>query len=114
MKSLIIASALLVLAAPAFASPRHPTPAQQKDLQTIYHTFGQCGDSEREKECDTAHKLMKKLEGQGFCFYKRLVVGRTGKRYTQAEWDQVIGSDAGAEPVPKNARYCDPLHGFAP
>jgi hypothetical protein len=107
MKPLIVA-ALLVLAAPAVASVRPPTPAQEKDLQTIYRTFGAC--TENEKLCDTAHKLMKKLEKQGFCFYKRLVVGRTGKRYTQAEWDQLIGSDPGTEPVPKNAKHCDPLH----
>jgi hypothetical protein len=87
MKPLIIASALLVLAAPAFASPRHPTSAQQKDLDRYSDAFMECQNynpdnasipeyavpeeenQRHKKACDRSHRLVSKLVKQGFCFY---------------------------------------------
>jgi hypothetical protein len=82
MKSPLIATILLVLAAPAFASPQMTaTPAQWKDIHRLYEVFGQCpgdpqGDLELKKACNLSTKLQEKLEKQGFCFYKRLIVGK--------------------------------------
>ena len=73
MKSPIIATILLVLAAPALASPRHPTPAQWKDINTFTAAWTHCGGYDGSehleliKSCDAANKLEKKLTKQGFC-----------------------------------------------
>jgi hypothetical protein len=42
MKTPIIAAILLVLAMPALASPRHSTPAQQKDIHRLYAASWRC------------------------------------------------------------------------
>ena len=107
MKSPIIVTMLLVLAAPAAASPQRATatPEQWKDVHTIYRTFGTCGDPEREEVCAIARKLMKKLEKQGFCFYKRLVIGKLA--WHGPEEDR-------AELWPEGKKQCYTLHDPAP
>ena len=82
MKPLIAAVALLVLATPALASPRHPTPAQWRDIRAWETGNEACYYSIKpekvKKGCTAADRLKKKLEPQGFCFYGHGTVGRAG------------------------------------
>ena len=91
MKSLIAAVALLVLATPAFASPRHPTPAQLRDIRAWETGNEACYYSIKpekvKKGCAAADRLRKKLEPQGFCFYGHGTVGRRGKKYWYPGFD---------------------------
>ena len=92
MKSLTIATILLVLAAPAFASPRHPTPAQWRDIHKYSEAASYCANhrtgeesgevGETKTNCDIAGRLGKKLEARGFCLYAKSGVGRAGKLKT--------------------------------
>jgi len=88
MKHLVIALSLLV-ATPAAASPQHPTAAQQKDIHRLSSADWRCRDYNADngsdpayavpeeenqgakKACDLRDELARKLEKQGFCFYKR-------------------------------------------
>jgi hypothetical protein len=104
MKSLIIASALLVLAAPAFAFT--PTPTQNKDINRLYSATSRCheyipGDGEggsdphsvvvkaenqvSKRACDRSNKLAQKLVQQGFCFHKYYNVGWPNKKTGQCD-----------------------------
>ncbi len=96
MKHLIIALSLLV-ATPAFAAYK-PTVVQRKDIAALQYAFGSCGgrtnpdkleeDLSVRRACALSGKLQDKLIAQGFCFYKRLEVGR----------------------LSKDRKHCDPLH----
>jgi len=81
MKNLIIAL-LLLAAAPALASPRHPTPAQLRDKHALTAAYGACfyrTDPEVvRKACATMDRLDKKLSAQGFCLVGKGEVGRAG------------------------------------
>jgi hypothetical protein len=98
---IIVASALLGLATSASATTPTATSAQWKDIRTIYRTFGTCGDPEREEVCAIAHGLMKKLERQGFCFYKRLLVGKLAWHGPEADRVQLW---------PEGGKQCYALH----
>ena len=96
MKSPIIVTMLLVLAAPAFASP-------QKDIQKLYNASSRCREynpdngsdpayaiPENEnqvskKACDRSNKLARKLVQQGFCFHKYYNVGWPNKKTGQCD-----------------------------
>ena len=96
MKSPVIAAILLVLAVPALASPRHPTPTQWRDIHTYAASWTTCGGfdgdessfreayngrysyAELKNFCDTADRLGKKLEAHGFCRVGKGGVGRAG------------------------------------
>jgi hypothetical protein len=85
MKTCVIAAILLVLSVPALASPRHSTPAQQKDIDRLYSASGRCLEynpgngsdpdyaiPENENQvsknaCDLSARLQKKLGKRGFC-----------------------------------------------
>jgi hypothetical protein len=85
MKTSIIAAVLLVLAVPALASPRHSTPAQQKDIHRLYAASWRCleynpdngsdpnyaipeDENQMSKNaCNLSARLQKKLGKQGFC-----------------------------------------------
>ena len=87
MKSPIIATILLVLAAPALASPRHPTPAQWKNIDALEAAHEACNyrlDHEvRKKACATEARLMPKMAAQGFCLVGHGTVGRAGGRISE-------------------------------
>lgn len=93
MKIFIIATALLVLAGPGYAADRAPTPAQLKDMDALYKVFGQCGGTDADDDaepqikraCALSRKLQERLMAQGFCFYKRIEVGRPNKAGTDCE-----------------------------
>ena len=91
MKSLIVAAALLVLATSAFASPRHPTPTQLKDIRAWEDAHEACVYSIKpeviKKGCAMEARLLPKLKTQGFCFYGHGVVGRRGKKYWYPGFD---------------------------
>jgi hypothetical protein len=85
MKVPVITAILLVLAVPVLASPRHSTPAQQKDMHRLYAASWRCFEynpdngsdpayaiPEHENQasknaCDLSAELQKKLWKQGFC-----------------------------------------------
>ena len=85
MKSLITAI-LLALTTSALASPRHPTPAQWRDIRAFESLYGRCGGADDPanqpehltKACVAASKLQKTLTAQGFCVYGHGEVGRAG------------------------------------
>jgi len=81
MKNLIIAL-LLLASAPAFAAVQQPTAAQWKDFHKLSEAFDRCGgqteDPEFKEDCALSIKLQRKLRAQGFCFYKRILMGRPG------------------------------------
>jgi len=89
MRRVIAAMTLLLLAGPALASPRHPTPAQWKDIHAyseaeafwINHHTGVPEDESAEvrKSRADADRLEKKLTAQGFCVYGKGGVGRSSK-----------------------------------
>ena len=100
MKSPLIATILLVLAAPAFASPPPVTAAQKKDIHRLIIAYLRCGnyltnngsdpayaipEDENQmykKSCDRVDKLEDELGKQGFCFYGgRLNIGRGSDRH---------------------------------
>jgi len=70
----------LLLAAPASAGV---TAAQRRDIERLYDVFGQCApgavDPGPRQACALSVKLQRKLGAQGFCFYKRLEVGRPSR-----------------------------------
>jgi len=88
---LLIIAALLLSAGPSLASPRHPTPAQWKDIHTFSDAASYCANHRTDEEggevgetktnCDTADRLRKKLKAQGFCTYGKGGVGRAGKHH---------------------------------
>jgi len=98
VKSLIAAVALLVLATPALASPRHPTPTQWRDIHTFGGLHGRCGGADDPanqpehltKACVAASKLQKTLTAQGFCVYGHGAVGRAGRPWSRKEWERVF------------------------
>jgi hypothetical protein len=79
-KTVVVAS--LLLAAPALASPRNPTPAQWRYIQTLEDAHEACVYSIKPEKikagCATADRLKKSLKARGFCFYGHGVVGRRG------------------------------------
>ena len=110
MKSPIIATILLVLAAPAFASPRSVTAAQEKDMHRLYRAAFMCREySPRDdiepgssptpdgaipwkenrrykKACELSDKLQGKLTKQGFCITSlHRPVGRPNKKTGQCD-----------------------------
>ena len=86
MKSPVVMTMLLVLAAPAAASPRHPTPAQWRDMHKFSAAASYCANHRTDEEggevgetktkCDIADRLRNKLKAQGFCTYAKGGVGR--------------------------------------
>lgn len=111
MKTPIIAAMLLVLAAPALASSRTPTPAQWKVIHkyseaALYCTNHRTGEEsgeigETKKQCEVEIKLGNKLKARGFCLYAKSGVGRTGKPWTQKEdW----------ESWQRGQRHCHAIH----
>ena len=96
MKSPIVMTMLLVLAAPAAASTRHPTPAQWRDIHTYGVSWRTCGGfdgdensfreayngrysyAEMKNFCATADRLGKELKARGFCLVGKGGVGRAG------------------------------------
>lgn len=92
MHKLCLIAALTLLASPALASPRDraPTASQWKDIRNLQEAFGSCGgwtdgedkkiaDLSVRKACALSGRLQDKLLAQGFCFYKRIEVGRPNK-----------------------------------
>ena len=87
MKSIIVTAILLTLAIPAYASPRSPTPAQERDIAAMQTAFSRCGGYDGPAEdrpelteaCALSDKLITKLGKQGFCFYGHLAVGRASR-----------------------------------
>ncbi len=81
MKPLIIAAALL-LAGPLHAAelpvPVTATAAQWRDIRTLTAEFWGCGGTTpgNIRACAHSGRLQEKLMKQGFCFYKRLIVGK--------------------------------------
>jgi len=104
----------LLLAAPALANGKQPTAAQRRDIERLYDVFGQCGgrtvpgklekDWNVRQACALSGKLQDKLLAQGFCFYKRIEVGRPVP-LTRQRWEAM----GGLGPVPKSMD-CVPLH----
>ena len=82
LRILLIAAALLLSTGSSLASPRHPTPAQWRDIRALESAHEDCAYSvkpEKVKQgCATSAKLKKKVTAQGFCFYGHGVVGRSG------------------------------------
>jgi hypothetical protein len=86
---LLIIAAVLLSTGPSLASPRHPTPAQWRDIHKFGDAAAYCanhrtgeggGEVGKTKiNCDIEDRLGKKLEAQGFCLYAKGGVGRTGK-----------------------------------
>ena len=91
MKPLIAAVALLMLATPAIASPRHPTASQWRDIRALEDAHGACvyrtDPDAVKKGCALETRLLPKLEAQGFCFYGHGTVGRRGKKYWYPGFD---------------------------
>jgi len=85
LRILLIAAALLLSTGPSPASPRHPTPAQGKDINRYVYAAPRCANGEdndeTKKQCDEADRLGKKLEAQGFCRYGKGGIGRAGGKY---------------------------------
>jgi hypothetical protein len=97
LRVLLIATALLLSTGASPASPRHPTPAQWKDIRTYGASWRTCGGfdgdessfreayrggytyAELKNFCSTADRLGKKLKAQGFCLVGKGGVGRAGK-----------------------------------
>jgi hypothetical protein len=81
--------AAVLLATSAAASPQHPTSAQWKAIDRYGDEFLTCrnkdasntkADSRRfQKACGVRNRLARKLEQQGFCFYKYYNIGRPGE-----------------------------------
>ena len=99
LRILLTTAALLLSTGPSAASPRHPTPAQWKDIHTYGTSWRTCGGfdgdersfreayrggytyAELKNFCSTADRLGKKLKAQGFCLVGKGGVGRAGSRY---------------------------------
>jgi len=92
MRPFVVAM-LLVLASPAFAAGPALTAAQQKDIRELKEVFFRCGGTDADdwydppikKACARSRKLQEKLTAQGFCFYKRIEVGRSNKAKDDCE-----------------------------
>jgi hypothetical protein len=86
MKRLLIITALLLSAGPAFAG-HTATAAQWRDIRKLQHVFAQCGgtdadewyDPQIKKACALSRELQEKLGAQGFCFYRRILPGKPAK-----------------------------------
>jgi len=84
-----MAGLFFVLAGPALASPRHPTPAQWRDIHKYSKAAAYCANhrtgeeggevGETKTNCDIEDRLGKKLEARGFCLYAKSGVGRASK-----------------------------------
>ena len=112
-----MAGLFFVLAGPALASPRHPTPAQWRDIHKYSKAAAYCANhrtgeeggevGETKTNCDTADRLEKKLVPQGFCTVGKGGIGRAGKPFTQKEWERASNS---LSTVPKGERHCYTIH----
>jgi hypothetical protein len=73
-----IVSVLLGLATPAFAAELTATPAQWKDIHKLQETIIGCGGTtpQNRRGCALFNRLQNKLAKQGFCFFRRIEVGR--------------------------------------
>ncbi len=103
LRILLIAAAVLLSTGATLASPRHPTPAELKNIHRFYFAYGRCreyaptGSTVPEAEnrvskkaCDRRDKLTRKFERQGFCSLKGFNFGRPNK--TTGECEALPGS----------------------
>jgi hypothetical protein len=81
MKLIPVAVALFVATSSIAAEldlPLTATKAQWRDIRTLTELFVACGGSSRDnvRECAQSHRMQAKMVKQGFCFFKRLHVGK--------------------------------------
>lgn len=84
MKALvtIVIGALLISAGPSFSAdlsvPPTATAAEWRYIRKLTTLFVSCGgtDWKNERDCARSHRMQAKMAKQGFCFFKRLHVGK--------------------------------------
>ena len=89
MKTLVIATMLLVLAVPAFAKDQ-PT---KKDVYDVFELYSDCykggsetlTEEEHDKACKDNDLINKKMNALGYCVMGHVFIARKGRRWTQKE-----------------------------
>jgi hypothetical protein len=76
---LLIIAALLLSTGALHAATRTPAPSALPTIYAFHKAYENCYRADPAHECDTADRLQKKLEGQGFCIRGHVFVGQSSK-----------------------------------